>query len=85
MYGDYTITGVKVNDEEIIIPDYIDGIAVSSINSHAFAYNSNIKKVIIEGKLAEIQAYAFQGCSNLTEINLTNVGTIGSRAFESTN
>lgn len=85
MYGDYTITGVKVNDEEIIIPDYIDGIDVSSINSHAFAYNSNIKKVIIEGKLAEIQAYAFQGCSNLTEINLTNVGTIGSRAFEATN
>ena len=45
MYGDYTITGIKNNDEEVIIPDYIDGIAVSSIASQAFANNINIKNI----------------------------------------
>lgn len=84
MYGEYTITGLKTEQEEIIIPDYIDGIAVSSISSQAFANNTKIKKVTIEGKLGEIQSRAFYGCSNLEEINLDKVGTIGTRAFEAT-
>lgn len=84
MYGDYTITGIKGTHEEIVIPDYINGIAVNSIEANAFAYNTTLKKVVIEGKLGEIKASAFKGCSNLEEINLTKVGTIGTRAFEGT-
>ncbi len=84
MYGDYTITGLKVEKDEIIIPAYIDGIPVSSISSQAFANNTKIKKVIIEGKLGEIQSRAFYGCTNLEEINLDKVGIIGTRAFEAT-
>ena len=81
-FGKYTITGLKDDKEEILIPSYIDGIPVASISTQAFANNKNLKKVEIEGKLSEIQSRAFYGCSNLKEINLETVGTIGTRAFE---
>lgn len=69
-----------INDEEItdlIIPDNI-----TKIGNSAFC-GSAIKSVTIHNDVAEIGAYAFKGCSELTSVNIPNsVTSIERSTFE---
>lgn len=75
--------GIKAylgNDTNITIPDKINGIEVGSINEECFK-NSNIENVTLPSSIDSIFTRAFYGCSNLKNINLSNVQLIGPEAF----
>lgn len=42
---------------------------------------TTLEKVWLSSTVTEIQNYAFQSCSNLTDINLSNIQSIGNAAF----
>ncbi len=76
------ITKYLGSDENVIIPEYLDGGIVTNIGEQAFKANSYIKKIDIPESVSTIGAYAFEGCSNLAEIRIpSNVISIGQRAF----
>lgn len=57
---------------------------VSEVGYYAFANNKNIKKVTISGGIKEIDERAFNRCTNLENVDLTeavNLETIGESAF----
>ena len=58
----------KGNEEEINIPDKIDGKPVISLGSGSFQY-SGVRKVYIPDTVSEIAAYAFEGCDELEEVS----------------
>ena len=75
--------GIKAylgNDTNITIPDKINGIEVGSINEECFK-NSNIENVTLPSSIDSIFTRAFYGCSNLKNINLSNVQLIGPEAL----
>ena len=56
---------------------------VTTINSYAFAYNTNLKSVTLPSNLTSIGSNAFYGCSGLTNITLpSSLISIEFRAFE---
>lgn len=59
--GNITITGYLDSCEKtVFIPEYINGIAVESIDAYAFA-NKNLINITIKSNIKEINATAFQG------------------------
>lgn len=81
----YVITGLKQDVEELIIPETIDGVAVSE-KKQAFQYNTTLKKVTLPDTIRYIHSFAFDCCYNLSEINMpSSLIEIGESAFASTN
>lgn len=90
-YGDYVymakddgirIREYKGNEEEINIPDKIDGKPVISLGYNSFEKIS-AKKVYIPDTVLEIDEYAFWDCEELEEVSgCAGVETINDRAFE---
>ena len=67
------------------IPNKIGPYGITSIGSDSFANNCSLKKVTIPSNITEIQAGAFKGCHNLTDVIFTepiNVSFIGEGAFD---
>lgn len=59
-----------------------DDFLITSIESGAFEYNDVIETVIIPSQIEEIGSFAFQNCSNLKNIQLSEgLKTIGDSAF----
>ncbi len=58
------------SDSNVVIPDKIDDVAVTSIGSKAFYKCNNIKSITIPGSVADIEEYAFYKCTNLISINI---------------
>ena len=91
VYGnfDYRITsdGVTIdsytgNEENIVIPDVINGYAVTAIGNNAFSDCNSIKRITIPNSVTTIGVYAFAECSNLEDVIIPkSVTTIGSDAF----
>lgn len=70
---------------EVIVPDTLGGYAVSGIDSFAFAYNTNIEKVIIPSSVKVIGPYAFFHCFGVEEVELNEgLEEIGHYSFSST-
>lgn len=68
--------------EELIIPDYINGYPVTSIQTGLFQNNTILKSITLSKNLIEISDDAFNGCVNLKKINIPNsVVYIGANAF----
>lgn len=65
------ITGYIGKDENVVIPDQIDGINVLSIKNGIFVNNNIIKNITLPSKVTDIGAYPFKGCSNLKSINIS--------------
>ena len=59
-----------------------DDYQIDTIGSNAFSQNETITKVVLPETITIVESSAFQLCSNLTEINLTHVTSIGNYAFQ---
>ena len=67
----------------ITIPEYIDGLPVSTIGAGAFLNESRLRIINLPSSLTTIKDKAFSGCTNLTSIDIPdNVVNIGKEAFK---
>lgn len=57
-------------EKEVIVPDFINEKPVTEIADYAFEENDYIEIVALQNNLTFIGEFAFNGCSNLTEIFL---------------
>ncbi len=68
----------------VIIPNTIDGTAVTSIGNQAFYNCSSLTSITISNKVTSIGNQAFSHCSSLTSITIPNkVTSIGIGIFQS--
>ena len=77
-----TITGYIGADGDVIIPNEINGLAVSNIGNQAFVGRTNLTSILIPTGITNLGAYAFQGCTALANVTIPeSVTTIGQSAF----
>ena len=77
--GTITITQYYGNEETVIIPETIDGIAVEEIESNAF-YGKGIKK-ISGPSIKRIYGHAFLNCEALINVDFPKLTWIGSTSL----
>ena len=66
---------------EIVIPDYVNGIAVTALTDHIFAYQTSLSRVTIPSSVTSIGNYAFFGCQDLSVIIAEGATSISDWAF----
>ena len=78
------ITGIGTcTDTKVVIPEKINGIAVTKIDSWAFNNCKNLLTIEIPDSVTSIGSYAFYGCASLESIDIPDsVTNIDSYAFE---
>ena len=87
--GTITITGYNGAGGTVIIPDTINGLAVTAIGANnadhsLFQSPSSLTSVILGTYVTAIGNHAFEGCKQLVSVTLgTNIATIGDYAFNS--
>ncbi|MDO5149745.1 MAG: leucine-rich repeat protein [Oscillospiraceae bacterium] len=80
--GTIEITGCDSSVSEIVIPNEINGTAVTSIGREAFAYNTNLTDITIPEGITIIKNSAFYYCTDLTSVTLPDgIKTIEDCAF----
>ena len=71
-------------DEGLVIPETIDGHAVTSIGDSAFYYCTSLTSITLPDSVTSIGDYAFSRCTSLTSITIPDsVTSIGASAFSS--
>lgn len=76
------ITGCdETAENDIIIPDKIEGYPVVGISPDVFSGCDSITEVIIPASVKVIEANVFSGCTSLKKVVATGVESIGSTAF----
>jgi hypothetical protein len=79
--GTITITGYIGSDSDVIIPDTLSGLPVTSIGGWAFSY-CGLTSVTIPNSVTSIENYAFRDCTNLTGVYFQgNAPTMGLDVF----
>lgn len=82
--GEIIITKYLGNEKEIVIPDTIDNVKVTSIGKNAFV-GKNITSVTFGNNITSIGEYAFYGIESLSTITGgNNITSIGAFAFHET-
>lgn len=91
-WGEYAIvTGVKENAEipafgPAVIPyEYVENevaYPVEIIDENAFKNNEDLSNILLPKTIKTIDPSAFEGCTELSEINLLNVDSIANRVFK---
>ena len=77
-----TITGYKGNDRELVIPQEIDGKEVETIGEGSKISGLNkVTSIELPSTAKTIGISAFNGYTNILNIDLKNIETIGSSAF----
>jgi len=80
--GKVTLTGLKSDISNLIIPAYIEGCPVAKLSGDAFKDLDGIIGVHLPETLTEIGASAFSGCTGLEKIVLpASLRTVGGTAF----
>ena len=80
--GTVEITRYNGNNNNVVIPNKIEGKNVTSIGEYAFESCTSITSVTIPNKVTNIGDYAFENCTNLASITIPDSMTnIGQRAF----
>ena len=68
--GTIRITSCQTSDVNLVIPDTIDGYAVTEIGTNAFANQTSIQTVKFPANLKQIGVKAFANCTGLLEVTL---------------
>lgn len=68
--GNYIIELVDTTEEDIIVPDKIDGATVVEIGDHAFTGEKTVKSITLPDTVRWVDSYAFSECTNLEKIDL---------------
>lgn len=69
--------------EDVVVPDTIEGVKVTSIGSDAFKDNNKIKSVKLPDSVEIINSSAFENCTSLVNVNIPeNVTVINESAFK---
>ena len=77
-----TITKYVGTGGVVIIPDSINGVAVSAIGTNAFSNNANITGIVSPGTVKKIENNAFYYCTNLLSVIIKDgCEYIGQTAF----
>ncbi len=83
--GHYEITGYDLNTatpHEVIIPESIDDVLVTSIADDAFKSIASITSVTIPSSITTIGQFAFYDCDKLAKVTVADsVASIGAGAF----
>lgn len=69
-FSNGTITKYIGADTHVIIPDSINGVAVTKIGANSFANCTTITKILLPDNITTIGENAFKDCSSLTEVNI---------------
>lgn len=70
------------NEKDVVIPNYIEGYPVRSINDHSFM-NAQIESLVISENVEYVYDSAFENCENLkTIVTKSKNLVIGSSAFK---
>ena len=82
-YADYVeISGCDKDATEVVIPDEIEGLPVTSIGMETFSTHRKLVSVTIPDSVTKIGSVAFNFCDNLVSINIPDsVVSIGGYAF----
>lgn len=80
-----TIVGLTSSDvSDVVIPETIDGLAVTDIGWGAFMRHTELESVKIPESVKTIDEYAFYGCTSLLSIDIPDsVTSLGALAFDS--
>lgn len=86
LYKDYAeITEYRGSDPAPTVPDVYGSLPVMSIGEHAFVgAGKTLASVSLPESVVIIGTRAFEGCYNLTSIDMPSVTTIGMYAFSGT-
>lgn len=80
--NDKIVLGKYIGDEKsIVVPYSVDGSYVY-ITTETFRNNTEIEYVKLKSDNYSLPAYAFEGCSNLKEVNIKNCNYIYEYAFK---
>ena len=80
--GAITITGYTGLGGAVNIPEVINDLPVTSIESNVFYENTALTNIAIPGSVTNIGADAFYGCSGLTSVAIpASVASVGAAAF----
>ena len=80
--GNATITEYDSGEENVVIPESIDGYPVVAIGPRAFYEDTVIKTVSLPEGLITISERAFDSCSNIEQLNIpSTVRTLGTSSF----
>ena len=78
---DNALTGVNIAIDTLIVPLYINGVAITEIKASAFESNSSIKTLVLSNYITTLNSNSFK-CSSLTKIYITeSVSSIADDAF----
>ncbi len=87
--GHYEITGYDLNtavEHEVVIPETIEDVLVTSIADDAFKSITSITAVTVPSSVTHIGEFAFYDCDKLAKVTLADsVATIGLGAFSNCN
>lgn len=64
------ITKYNGTETHVEIPSVIDNHIIVGIGKNAFSENEELEFVELPANIRRIEKYAFEGCTNLKEINL---------------
>ena len=68
--GTATLIGYVGNDENLTVPEAINGYMLTSIGMEAFAYCTSLTQVTIPDSVTSIGDSAFGGCTRLTQVTI---------------
>ena len=66
------ITEYSGTDSYVVLPDEIEGEAVTALDDYAFARNLEVEEIWLPEDLKEVGRYAFYRCRNLKKLVLGN-------------
>ena len=79
---DVSVTDYTGNEEDIVIPDLLDGSPVTAVADNAFSARDGIRTIDLPDSIRHIGERAFTGCKGLTSILLPpKLESIGPWAF----
>lgn len=70
-----TVTKCDNTVTEIVIPEEIEGVAVTGIQGYAFSGCTDLSYVYIPASIKKMQSGVFRGCSKLLRIDVDNTST----------